>query len=69
MQIPTVGSKRFFSYVFDGFSRFTIILLLKSELKSEVLAKFKDYASMTANKSSRKICAIRSDNGGEYSGK
>ena len=51
--------------VIDDYSRLTWVSFLKE--KSEAFAKFKVFKALNENKSGRKIKAIRSDRGGEFS--
>lgn len=68
MQTETVGGGEYYFLTFiEDFSGFTVVYLLKN--KHEVFSKFKEYVSMTANKFCIKVQAIRSYNGGEYTGK
>ena len=48
----------------DDFSRKTWIFFLKT--KNETFRKFQEFKALVENQSSRKIRALRSDNGGEY---
>lgn len=63
----THDGKRYFCTFIDNFSHFGMCYLL--ETKSEVLTKFKTYASMIEAKFHKKIERLRCDNGGEYSSK
>lgn len=51
--------------VIDDYSRLTWVAFLKE--KSEAFAKFKTFKALIENQTGRKIKAIRSDRGGEFS--
>ena len=53
--------------VVDDFSRMIWVSFLKE--KSEAFAKFKVFKALTENQTGRKVKAIRSDRGGEFSSK
>jgi transposase InsO family protein len=59
------GKENYFMLVIDDYSRLTWVAFLKE--KSEVFAKFKHFKALTENQTGRKIKAIRSDRGGEFS--
>ncbi|GBN77588.1 Retrovirus-related Pol polyprotein from transposon TNT 1-94 [Araneus ventricosus] len=67
--MPTqIVSGKYYSLTFvDYYSRYSMIYLLSK--KDEVLSKLKEYIAMTRNKFGRTLKVLRSDNGGEYSGK
>lgn len=48
----------------DDFSRYVLIYLMKE--KSETLSKFKEFNEVSEVKVGKRICCLRSDNGGEY---
>ena len=48
----------------DYFSRKALIYFMKA--KSETSSKFQEYKALVENKTSRHICSLRSDNGGEF---
>ena len=48
----------------DDFSQKTWIFFLKT--KNETFGKFQEFKALVENQSSKKIRALRSDNGGEY---
>ena len=52
----------------DDFSRKTWIYFLRSK-KSKVLLWFQEFKALVENQTGRKIRALRSDNGGEYTSK
>lgn len=60
------GSKYYVTFV-DDYSRYTMVYPMKT--KDEVLAKFDQYRRMAENLHSDTIKVLRSDNGGEYTGK
>ena len=51
--------------VIDDYSRLTWVAFLKE--KSEAFSKFKIFKALTENQTGRKVKAIRSDRGGEFS--
>ena len=53
--------------VIDDYSRLTWVAFLKE--KSEAFAKFKIFKALTENQTGRKVKAIKSDRGGEFSSK
>lgn len=57
------GSKYFVTFT-DDFSRASMVYFIKH--KSEVLAKFKEYAAMAEALHGTRIAKLRVDNGGEY---
>jgi len=59
------GKENYFMLVIDDYSRLTWVAFLKE--KSEAFAKFKIFKALTENQTGRKIKAIRSDRGGEFS--
>jgi FtsZ-binding cell division protein ZapB len=59
------GKENYFMLVIDDYSRLTWVAFLKE--KSEAFAKFKHFKALTENQTGRKIKAIRSDRGGEFS--
>jgi transposase InsO family protein len=59
------GKENYFMLVIDDYSRLTWVAFLKE--KSEAFAKFKHFKALTQNQTGRKIKAIRSDRGGEFS--
>ena len=64
MQTESLGGKRYFVTFVDDYSRYCEIYFMRH--KSEVLEKFKDFVACVTAESGMKICALRSDNGGEY---
>lgn len=67
MQTMTPSGKKYILTFVDDYSRFTTIYLLKN--KYEVFDKFKEFNEMSKNMFGRKVKFIRSDRGGEYTGK
>lgn len=67
MQTTTPSGKRFIVTFIDDFSRFTVIRLISQ--KSEVLQTFKDFVMLCRTKFGKIPKKIRSDRGGEYTGK
>jgi hypothetical protein len=59
------GKENYFMLVIDDYSRLTWVVFLKE--KSKAFAKFKHFKALTENQTGRKIKAIRSDRGGEFS--
>lgn len=64
MRVNSLGGSRYFLTFIDDKSKWCEVYFLKH--KSEVLEKFKEYKSMVEKRTGRKIKAIRSDNGTEY---
>lgn len=64
MRINSIGGSKYFLTFIDDKSRWCEIYFLKK--KSEVFEKFKEYKSMVETRTNKKIKAIRSDNGTEY---
>ena len=67
MEVQTPNQMKYVVTFIDDYSRYTVIYLLKR--KSEVEEKVKEYVKMVKTKFGRVPKKIRSDNGGEYSGK
>lgn len=67
MSTQTPSGKRYIVTFIDDFSRFTVIQLLAH--KSEVEGCIKHFVELVKNKFNRKPKIIRSDRGGEYTGK
>ena len=61
------GKENYFMLVIDDYSRMIWVAFLKE--KSEAFAKFKIFKALTENQTGRKVKAIRSDRGGEFSSK
>ncbi|XP_064486091.1 uncharacterized protein LOC135398636 [Ornithodoros turicata] len=60
------GSNWFVTFI-DDYSRYTVVYPMKT--KGEVLKKFDEYRRMVENLHNATIQILRSDNGGEYTGK
>ncbi|KAE9323261.1 hypothetical protein PF008_g17414 [Phytophthora fragariae] len=67
MQTKTPGGCTYAVTFIDDFSRHVTVYFMKK--KSEVLEKFKMFKADMENATGRKIKRIRSDNGGEYTGR
>ena len=61
------GKENYFMLVIDDYSRMIWVAFLKE--KSEAFAKFKIFKALTKNQTGRKVKAIKSDRGGEFSSK
>ncbi len=59
------GKENYFMLVIDYYSRLTWVVFLKE--KFEAFAKFKIFKALTKNLTRRKIKAVRSDRGREFS--
>ena len=65
---PTsLGGNRYFVSFIDDFSRKSWVFLMKE--KREVFSKFQQFKTMAETQSGEKLSTLRSDNGGEYTGK
>ena len=64
MRTSSLGGARYFVLFIDDYSRFTAVFTIRQ--KSEVTEKFLEYKSWAENLHDRRIKALRSDNGGEY---
>lgn len=64
METVTPSGNRYLMTLFDDFSRYTVVCLLKN--KSEAAGKIKQYVRWVENFFGRKPLVIRSDRGGEY---
>ena len=62
--VASIGGARYYVTFIDDFSRKVWTFFLKH--KSEVFQKFKEWKAMVENQRGRKVKALRSDNGGEY---
>ncbi|KAE8880413.1 hypothetical protein PF005_g18175 [Phytophthora fragariae] len=67
MQTMTPGGCAYAVMFIDDFSRHVTVYFMKK--KAEVLEKFKRFKTVMENATERKIKRIRSDNGGEYTGR
>jgi transposase InsO family protein len=61
---PSLRGFRYYVIFIDDHSRKTWLFFMKS--KDEVLSKFVEFKALVENQTSKKIKALRSDNGGEY---
>jgi hypothetical protein len=59
------GRENYFMLIIDDYSRLTWVAFLKE--KSEALEKFKVFKALTENQTGKRIKAVRSDRGGEFS--
>uniref|UniRef100_A0AAV1UD57 Retrovirus-related Pol polyprotein from transposon TNT 1-94 n=1 Tax=Peronospora matthiolae TaxID=2874970 RepID=A0AAV1UD57_9STRA len=62
MSMATFSGKRYFVTFIDDKSRYCVVYLLKS--KSEVAAKFMEYAAMAETQTGKRVKYLQSDNGG-----
>lgn len=67
MEETSIGGARYFATFIDDKTRKTFVYFLKQ--KSELLSCFEVFKSLVENQTGRKIKVLRSDNGGEYTGK
>lgn len=65
MRVNSLSGSQYFATFINDKSRWCEIHFLKK--KSEVAEKFKEYKSMVEKRTGRKIKAVQSDNGTEYS--
>jgi hypothetical protein len=59
------GKENYFMLIIDDYSRLTWVAFLKE--KSEALEKFKVFKALTENQTGKRLKAVRSDRGGEFS--
>jgi len=64
MKTTSLGGARYYVLFIDDYSRYIVVYILRQ--KSETFAKFREYKALVENYHDRKIKALRSDNGGEY---
>uniref|UniRef100_A0AAV1V8E2 Integrase catalytic domain-containing protein n=1 Tax=Peronospora matthiolae TaxID=2874970 RepID=A0AAV1V8E2_9STRA len=64
MSMATFSGKRYFVTFIDDKSRYCVVYLLKS--KSEVAAKFMEYAAMVETQTGKRAKYLQIDNGGDY---
>ena len=64
MKTTSLGGALYYVLFIDDYSRYTVIYILRQ--KSETFAKFREYKALVENYYDRKIKALRSDHGGEY---
>lgn len=67
MEVSTPRGSRYFMTMLDDYSRYCVVYLLKE--KSECAEKIMEYTIMMRNQFGHAPKVIRSDGGGEYSGK
>ena len=67
MRAPSLSGYLYYVLFIDDFSQNTWLFFLKT--KNETFGKFQEFKALVENQSSRKIRALRSDNGGEYTSK
>jgi transposase InsO family protein len=60
-----IGKEKYFMLIIDDYSRLTWVAFLKE--KSEAFEKFKVFKALTENQIGKRLKAIRSDKGGEFS--
>ena len=63
-KVKSHGGNSYFLSIVDDYSRKVWVFLLRS--KDQALAKFRDWKTLVENKSSRKVKALRTDNGLEF---
>ena len=59
------GKENYFMLIIDDYSRLTWVAFLKE--KSEAFEKFKVFKALTENQTGKRLKAVRSDRGGEFS--
>ena len=64
MKTASLGGARYYLLFIDDYSRYTTVYILCQ--KSETFSKFQEYKALVENYHDKKIKALRSDNGGEY---
>jgi len=64
MKTTSLGGARYYLLFIDDYSRYTMVYILHQ--KSETFSKFREYKALVENYHDKKIKALRSDNGGEY---
>lgn len=64
MENESLGGARYFLIFIDDFSRMCFVYFLKS--KHQTFKFFKEFQRLVENQQSKKIKALRSDNGGEF---
>jgi len=64
MKIPSLGDARYFLLFIDDHTRYTTVFTIHQ--KSDTFSKFKEYKALVEDYHNRKIKALRSYNGGEY---
>ena len=67
LELQTLGGRKYYLTFTDDYSCYTVTRLLKS--KDEVLQAYKDFAAWALTQHGVKIKRLRSDRGGEFTGK
>jgi len=61
----SIGSMRYMMTFIDDFSRYVWVFFMKE--KYDTFSKFKEFKESAEGEVGKKICCVRTDNGGEYS--
>ncbi|KAE8673467.1 Beta-glucosidase 45 [Hibiscus syriacus] len=61
----SISGMRYIVTFIDDFSRFVWVFFMKE--KSDTFSKFKEFRELVEGEVGKKICCLRTDNGGEYS--
>ena len=61
----SIGGMRYMVTFIDDFSRYVWVFFMKE--KSDTFSKFKEFRESAEGEVGKKICCLRTDNGGEYS--
>ena len=69
MSVVSLRGFEYYGAFIDDHSRKTWIYFLKSKKSEDVLQRFQEFKALVENQTERKIRALRSDNGGEYTSK
>ena len=69
MSVVSLREFEYYVTFIDDRSRKTWIYFLKSKKSKEVLQRFQEFKALVENQTGRKIRALRSNNGGEYTSK
>ena len=69
MSFVSLRGYEYYVTFIDDHSRKTWIYFLKSKKSKEFLQRFQEFKALVENQTGRKIRALRSDNGGEYTSK
>jgi transposase InsO family protein len=67
METETPGKRKYYVTFVDDYSRYTVVYLMTT--KAEVFDRFRDYVAMVQNQCGVKPKILRSDRGGEYTGR
>ncbi|KAM1906652.1 hypothetical protein ACFX14_026396 [Malus domestica] len=62
---PSIGGMRYMVTFIDDFSRYVWVFFMKE--KFDTFSKFKEFRESAEGEVGKKICCLRTDNGGEYS--